>query len=113
VNADTLAAHVAARLAARRLVIVGTTGVLDADGSTVSTLDAAAIGRLVEDGTATAGMIAKLRACEQALAAGVGDVVIIDARSGAAIVAAASGGSPAGATRIAGLRPAATGRGGP
>jgi acetylglutamate kinase len=114
VNADTLAAHLAARLSARRLAIVGTTaGVLDADGSTVPELDAAAIGRLVGDGTATAGMVAKLRACEQALAAGVGDVVIIDGRSGAAIVAAASGGSPAGATRIAGLRPAATGRGGP
>ena len=45
--------------------------------------------RLIGDGTATAGMIAKLRACEQALAGGVGDVVIVDGRDAAALEAAA------------------------
>jgi acetylglutamate kinase len=49
-------------------------------------------------------MIAKLRACEQAITAGVGDVVIIDGRDESAIVAAATGAVPAGATRIAGVR---------
>ena len=39
-----------------------------------------AVARLVSDGTATAGMIAKLRACEHALAHGVDDVVIVDGR---------------------------------
>ena len=69
VNADTFAGHLAARLGARRLVIAGTTpGVLDADGATLPVLGADAVGRLVGDGTATAGMIAKLRACEHALA---------------------------------------------
>ena len=81
VNADTFAGHLAARLGARRLVIAGTTaGVLDADGATLPVLDAGAIARLVDDGTATAGMIAKLRACEHALAGGVDDVVIVDGR---------------------------------
>jgi acetylglutamate kinase len=105
VNADTLAGHLAARLRARRLVIAGTTpGVLGQDGATTPLLEAGAIERLVTEGTATAGMIAKLRACEQAITAGVGDVVIIDGRDESAIVAAATGAVPAGATRIAGVR---------
>ena len=59
-------------------------------------LDAAAIERARSaSGTATAGMIAKLRACEQALAAGVGDVLIVDGRDGAALDAAAAGTVPA------------------
>jgi len=81
VNADTMAGHLAAALHARRLVIAGSTpGVLDADGRTVALLDPAAIAALVSSGTATAGMIAKLRACEEALAGGVDDVVIVDGR---------------------------------
>jgi acetylglutamate kinase len=101
VNADTLAGHLAARLGARRLVIAGTTaGVLSPDGSTVPALDQAAIERVVNEGIATAGMIAKLRACEQAIAGGVGDVVIVDGRDGPALEAAAGGAVPAGATLI-------------
>ena len=41
--------------------------------------------QLVDGGTATAGMIAKLRACEHALASGVDDVVIVDGRDRAAL----------------------------
>jgi len=101
VNADTLAGHLAARLGARRLTIAGTTaGVLRRDGSTAPVLDAAAIERLVADGTATAGMIAKLRACEQAIAAGVDDVLIIDGRDESALEAAGAGAVPVNATRI-------------
>jgi acetylglutamate kinase len=101
VNADTLAGHLAGRLGARRLVIAGTTaGVLDSSGATVPVLDQNAIARLVGQGTATAGMIAKLRACEQAVAAGVGDVVIVDGRDGTALEAAAAGRVPDAATRI-------------
>jgi acetylglutamate kinase len=101
VNADTLAGHLAARLGATRLVIAGTTGgVLRADGTTAAVLDTAAIASLVADGTATAGMIAKLRACEQALAGGVGDVLILDGRDDAALEAAAAGAVPPNATRI-------------
>jgi acetylglutamate kinase len=102
VNADTFAGHVAARTRARRLVIAGTTaGVLDASGGTVEHLDAAAMQQLIASGTATAGMIAKLRACEQALAAGVDEVVIADGRDAGAIAAAAAGDVPAAATRVA------------
>ena len=102
VNADTFAGHLAARLGARRLVIAGTTpGVLGADGATLPVLGADAVAALVGDGTATAGMIAKLRACEHALAGGVDDVVIVDGRDRAALTAAAASASPVAATRIA------------
>jgi acetylglutamate kinase len=100
VNADTFAGHLAARLGARRLVIAGTTpGVLDGSGATLPILTAEAVAELVHDGTATAGMIAKLRACEHALAAGVEEVVIVDGRDRAALAAAGSG-TPGAGTRI-------------
>jgi acetylglutamate kinase len=103
VNADTFAGHLAARLGARRLVIAGTTpGVLDAAGATLPMLGADEVAQLVGDGTATAGMIAKLRACEHALAAGVDDVVIVDGRNADALVAAADSRTPASATRLVG-----------
>ena len=104
VNADTMAGHLAGSLRARRLIIAGSTaGVLDTSGRTIPLLDPAAIGQLVSGGTATAGMIAKLRACEQALAGGVDDVVIVDGRDQDALRAAASSpGSvvPGTATRV-------------
>jgi acetylglutamate kinase len=104
VNADTLAGHLAGRLGARRLVIAGTTaGVLDASGATVETLDPVSIARLIGGGTATAGMIAKLRACEQALALGAGEVLIVNGRDRQAIEAAALGVPAAGVTRVTGL----------
>ena len=110
VNADTLAGHLAARLGARRLVIAGTTpGVLDERGATLPVLEAAGVEQLVGGGTATAGMIAKLRACEHALAGGVDDVVIVDGRNAAALVGASESAAPQMATRItAGLKACAT-----
>jgi acetylglutamate kinase len=101
VNADTFAGHLAARLGARRFVIAGTTpGVLGTDGATLPVLGADAVARLVGNGTATAGMIAKLRACEHALAGGVDDVVIVDGRDRSALEGAATSGAPASATRL-------------
>ena len=101
VNADTFAGHLAARLKARRLVISGTTaGVLDASGATIPLVDVDGVERLIGSGTATAGMIAKLRACTDALASGVGDVLIVDGRDGLALASAAVEPSPAKATRL-------------
>lgn len=91
VNADTCAGHLAARLGARRLIIAGTTpGVLDDEGQTVAGLDPSGIAQLISSGTATAGMIAKLRACEHALTHGVPEVVIVDGRDRSALESAAS-----------------------
>jgi len=101
VNADTFASQLAARLGARRLVIAGTTaGVLDAAGATVPSLDPDRLQGMIDDGGATAGMVAKLRACSDALRQGVGDVVIVDGRDGAALEAAALDTAPSKATKI-------------
>jgi acetylglutamate kinase len=101
VNADTFAGHLAARLNAGRLVIAGTTpGVLDEAGATMRELDAAGIERLINSGTATAGMIAKLRACEHALSRGVEYVVIVDGRDRASLEAAALDTAPSTSTVI-------------
>jgi acetylglutamate kinase len=103
VNADTFAGHLASRLRARRLVIAGTTaGVLDESGATLPLLDPAAVDRLINDRTATAGMIAKLRACAHALAGGVDDVVIVNGRDRSALEQAAIAAAPANATRLVG-----------
>jgi acetylglutamate kinase len=82
VNADVMAARVAAALGGSDLVIAGTTpGVLDEAGQTIARLDLDAIDGLIESGTATAGMIAKLRACRTALVDGVANIRIVDVRS--------------------------------
>jgi acetylglutamate kinase len=101
VNADTFAGRIAERVAAQRLVIAGTTpGVLDDRGSTIEVLGPADAERLIAGRTATAGMIAKLRACQDALAHGVGDVVIVDGRDAGALAAAVLDDVPAKATRL-------------
>lgn len=92
VNADTLAGSLAARLGVRRLVIAGATaGVLDASGATMPALDSRAITRLIASGTASAGMVAKLRACQQASRAGVREVRILDGRDPSRVAQAVAG----------------------
>jgi acetylglutamate kinase len=73
-------------------------------------LEPLAVARLIEERTATAGMVAKLRACEHALASGVADVVIVDGQDRAALVSAALDAAPPTATRLvpAGVRTGAT-----
>jgi acetylglutamate kinase len=53
--------------------------VLDADGSTIDALDPPTLAAMIADGRASAGMVAKLRACRAAFAAGVA-VTIVDGR---------------------------------
>lgn len=82
VNADTLASHLAAALAARRLIIAGgTAGVLDERGETIGRLTARDAARMVRSGAANRGMVAKLQACTAALKKGVGDVLIANGRT--------------------------------
>jgi acetylglutamate kinase len=81
INADTMAGALAERLWAERLVIAGTTpGVIDHDSHTIAELSETAEQRMVEAGTASAGMLAKLHACRAAIRAGVGSVLIVDGR---------------------------------
>jgi acetylglutamate kinase len=92
VNADTLAASLAARLGVRRLVIAGATaGVLDAAGATIPSLDPRAVARLIASGVANKGMAAKLNACRAAVKAGVREVRIVDGRDPQRLAAAVAG----------------------
>jgi acetylglutamate kinase len=101
VNADTLAGNIAARLRATRLVVAGgTAGVLDAKGKTIAALDSQAIADLVASGTANAGMVAKLAACQAALKGGVAHVAIVDGRAPAPLARAVAGESIPGMTRV-------------
>ncbi len=103
VNADTLAGHLAAGLGASRLVIAGmTAGVVDESGATARRLTPHDIERLIALGAATAGMVAKLRACEQALAGGVRTIVIVDGRDRELLVRAALDAAPENATVVIG-----------
>lgn len=101
VNADTLAGSLAARLKARRLVIAGATaGVLDKRNETIARLDRARIDKLVKSGTANAGMVAKLAACQAALKGGAKNVAIVDGRSPARVVKALTGQKTSATTRV-------------
>jgi acetylglutamate kinase len=82
VNADTLAAHVAASLRSPRLIIAGSTaGVLDSENGTIHTLSVENIDAMVAAGRATAGMIAKLAAARSAVEGGAREVFIADGRN--------------------------------
>jgi acetylglutamate kinase len=101
VNADTMAAHVAARLGASRLVIAGgTPGVLDENGGTIPRIDGPSRRALLGNGVATAGMIAKLRACERALESGVAEVLLVDGRDPDALAWALDEAAPAPASNF-------------
>ncbi len=101
VNADTLAGNLAARLKAKRLVIAGATpGVLDKRKQTIPSLDKERIEKLVKSGTANAGMVAKLAACQAAIKGGARNVVIVDGRSPGRIVKALNGEKTSATTRV-------------
>lgn len=82
VNADTMAAHVAGVSHASDLIVAGATaGVLDAAGRTIPALNVKTATALIQEGTASAGMVAKLQATIAALSHGVEHVWIVDGRS--------------------------------
>lgn len=77
VNADDAASALAGALGAAKLIFVSDVeGVRGADGARIPSLDGAGIERLIADGTATGGMIPKLRSCLAAAAGGIGEVHI-------------------------------------
>lgn len=81
VNADTLAAHLAAALRASRLIIAGgTAGVLDGANQTIARLTPAEMDAMIGSGAAHSGMVAKLVACRRALDGGVGDIAVVSGR---------------------------------
>ncbi len=83
VNADTAAAAVARLLKAEKLVFLSDVAGVFRDrndpSSRISHLDSADCRRLIADGTIESGMVPKVEAALEALAAGVGKVHIVDA----------------------------------
>lgn len=104
VNADTLAAHLAGRLTSPRLIIAGATaGVLEQGGSTIAEMTFRDVDALIASGGATAGMVAKLVACRQAIENGAREVFVADGKDLAGLAVLARHGRAAGAgksTRI-------------
>lgn len=81
INADFVAASVAAALKAEKLILLtDVPGLLDKKGKVLSTLKKAQIGRLIKNGTITGGMMPKVQACLDSLAGGVAKTHIIDGR---------------------------------
>lgn len=82
VNADDVAAMVASKLKARRLILCSDIpGVKDKDGNILTGLSTDDVERLIDDGTVTGGMKPKLRAAAQAaMQLPTGGVVILDGR---------------------------------
>lgn len=84
INADSAAIAIAASLGAEKLVyLTDVPGVLtdvDDPSSLASRLSAGRVKLLIEDGVISGGMIPKVEACLDAIAAGVGSAHILDGR---------------------------------
>ena len=87
INADTMAGAIAAALGAARLfLLTDVPGVLDRNGTLLTDLTPADIGRLREEGTIKGGMIPKLETCVKAVEAGCEAAVVLDGRVGHAML---------------------------
>jgi acetylglutamate kinase len=81
INADTFASALAARMKAKRLLLLtDVEGVLDKDKKLIADLSVAQARELIGNGTITGGMIPKIEGCIEVVEAGVEAVVIIDGR---------------------------------
>jgi acetylglutamate kinase len=81
INADTMAGAIAAALGATQLLLLtDVSGVLDGQGKLMPTLTLARCHELIQDGTATGGMIPKIQTAMDAVEGGVGHAVVMDGR---------------------------------
>ena len=81
INGDTFASALAARLKAKRLLLLtDVAGVLDKDKKLIEDLTVDDARAMIRNGTITGGMIPKIEGCIEVVEAGVEAVVIIDGR---------------------------------
>lgn len=81
INADTFASALAARMKAKRLLLLtDVKGVLDKQGGLIEELSIDQAHALIRDGTISGGMIPKIEGCIEVVEAGVEAVVILDGR---------------------------------
>jgi acetylglutamate kinase len=81
INADTFASALAARMKAKRLLLLtDVPGVLDKNGDLIPELTVEEARKLIRNGTITGGMIPKIEGCIEVVEAGVEAVVIINGK---------------------------------
>lgn len=81
VNADTVAAEVAAAVEAEKLILLtDVEGIKDAEGNVVYEAGIDQINDMIESGIINGGMIPKVKGCIEAIHSGVNGVHIIDGR---------------------------------
>ncbi|KAB2937564.1 MAG: acetylglutamate kinase [Hyphomicrobium sp.] len=81
INADTFASALAARMKAKRLLLLtDVEGVLDKSKNLITQLTLEEARQLIKDGVISGGMIPKIEGCIEVVEAGVEAVVIIDGR---------------------------------
>jgi acetylglutamate kinase len=81
INADLVACRIAIALSAGRLIfLTDVDGVLGPGGKLISSIDAGAVGRMVEEKIITGGMIPKIQCALDAVTNGVEKVPIINGR---------------------------------
>jgi acetylglutamate kinase len=87
INADLVAGKLAEALEAEKLILLtNTPGLLDAEGSLVSELDADTALALKADGTISGGMLPKVQCALDAVQGGVGAAHIVDGRVAHAVL---------------------------
>jgi acetylglutamate kinase len=87
INADIVAGKIAEELQAEKLMLLtNTPGILDSDGTTISTITPAKIHELIAEGTISEGMLPKVQCALDAVASGVNSVQIVDGRVSHAIL---------------------------
>jgi acetylglutamate kinase len=81
INADTFASALAARMQAKRLLLLtDVTGVLDSEKHLIAELTTDEAHALIKNGTISGGMIPKIEGCIEVVESGVEGVVVIDGR---------------------------------
>jgi len=81
INADLVASHVAMALGAGRLIyLTDVDGILDSGNNLISTVDAAAVEKMIAAKRISGGMIPKIECALDALRAGVEKVPIINGK---------------------------------
>ena len=87
INADVVASKIASALNAERLMLLtDVDGVMDGEGTLVSTMDGAAIDRMIESGQVKGGMIPKVECAREALKNGVKKSHIINGKLSHAVL---------------------------
>jgi acetylglutamate kinase len=87
INADWVASKVAVALNAIKVILLtDVEGVMDKNGSLISSIKAGAVQEMLEDSTVSGGMIPKIQCAPEALRGGVTRVHIIDGRKQHAVL---------------------------